>query len=107
MNTPIVFILFYVGCLLESTAVVSNLLLHQTKLLYVAQVEDQMVLLQSCWSELLVLDHLCRQVTYGKEGCIYLVTGQQVQLNTFCTRLYLKCIWIVMFVMNATHSGAD
>lgn len=42
------------------------------------QVEDQMVLLQSCWSELLVLDHLSRQVTYGKEGCIYLVTGQQV-----------------------------
>lgn len=40
-----------------------------------------MVLLQSCWSELLVLDHLCRQVTYGKEGCIYLVTGQQVKLD--------------------------
>lgn len=43
------------------------------------QVDDQMVLLQSCWSELLVLDHLSRQVTYGKEGCIYLVTGQQVR----------------------------
>uniref|UniRef100_A0A668ADI6 Nuclear receptor subfamily 5, group A, member 5 n=1 Tax=Myripristis murdjan TaxID=586833 RepID=A0A668ADI6_9TELE len=42
------------------------------------KVEDQMVLLQSCWSELLVLDHLCRQVSYSKEGCIYLVTGQQV-----------------------------
>jgi nuclear receptor subfamily 5 group A protein 2 len=42
------------------------------------QVEDQMALLQSCWSELLVLDHLSRQVTYAKEGCIYLVTGQQV-----------------------------
>lgn len=41
-----------------------------------------MVLLQSCWSELLVLDHLCRQVTYGKEGCIYLVTGQQVRVDT-------------------------
>lgn len=41
-----------------------------------------MVLLQSCWSELLVLDHLCRQVTYGKEGCIYLVTGQQVRSLT-------------------------
>ncbi|XP_034566696.1 nuclear receptor subfamily 5, group A, member 5 isoform X2 [Notolabrus celidotus] len=41
------------------------------------KVEDQMVLLQSCWSELLVLDHLCRQVTYGKESCVYLVTGQQ------------------------------
>lgn len=38
-----------------------------------------MVLLQSCWSELLVLDHLCRQVIYSKEGCIYLVSGQQVK----------------------------
>ncbi|CAK6971144.1 nuclear receptor subfamily 5%2C group A, member 5 [Scomber scombrus] len=46
------------------------------------KVEDQMVLLQSCWSELLVLDHLCRQVTYGKEGCIYLVTGQQIEVST-------------------------
>uniref|UniRef100_A0A4W4HAF1 Nuclear receptor subfamily 5, group A, member 5 n=1 Tax=Electrophorus electricus TaxID=8005 RepID=A0A4W4HAF1_ELEEL len=42
------------------------------------KVVDQMVLLQSCWSELLVLDHLCRQVAYGKDGSIYLVTGQQV-----------------------------
>ncbi|KAM7387131.1 hypothetical protein PAMA_009654 [Pampus argenteus] len=45
------------------------------------RVDDQMVLLQSCWSELLVLDHLCRQVTYGKEGCIYLVTGQQIEVS--------------------------
>lgn len=46
------------------------------------KVEDQMSLLQNCWSELLVLDHLCRQVTYGKEGCIYLVTGQQIEVST-------------------------
>lgn len=46
------------------------------------KVEDQMVLLQSCWSELLVLDHLCRQVAFGKEGCIYLVTGQQIEVST-------------------------
>lgn len=46
------------------------------------KVEDQMVLLQSCWSELLVLDHLCRQVAYGKEGCVYLVTGQQIGVST-------------------------
>nr|XP_057906280.1 nuclear receptor subfamily 5, group A, member 5 [Doryrhamphus excisus] len=50
------------------------------------KVEDQMVLLQSCWSELLVLDHLCRQVTYGKEGCIYLVTGQQIELSTIISQ---------------------
>ncbi|XP_030646750.1 nuclear receptor subfamily 5, group A, member 5 isoform X2 [Chanos chanos] len=46
------------------------------------KVEDQMVLLQSCWSELLVLDHLCRQVAYGKDGSIYLVTGQQIEVST-------------------------
>ncbi|KAB5530693.1 hypothetical protein PHYPO_G00132320 [Pangasianodon hypophthalmus] len=46
------------------------------------KVEDQMVLLQSCWSELLVLDHLCRQVAYGRDGSIYLVTGQQIEVST-------------------------
>ncbi|XP_070837160.1 nuclear receptor subfamily 5, group A, member 5 [Chaetodon trifascialis] len=50
------------------------------------KVEDQMVLLQSCWSELLVLDHLCRQVTYGKEGCIYLVTGQQIEVSNIVSQ---------------------
>ncbi|KAM9780083.1 LOW QUALITY PROTEIN: nuclear receptor subfamily 5, group A, member 5, partial [Neosynchiropus ocellatus] len=50
------------------------------------KVEDQMMLLQSCWSELLVLDHLCRQVTYGKDGCIYLVTGQQIELSTIISQ---------------------
>ncbi|XP_068605519.1 nuclear receptor subfamily 5, group A, member 5 [Brachionichthys hirsutus] len=50
------------------------------------KVEDQMVLLQSSWSELLVLDHLCRQVTYGKEGCIYLVTGQQIEVSTIISQ---------------------
>lgn len=50
------------------------------------KVEDQMVLLQSCWSELLVLDHLCRQVTYGKVGCIYLVTGQQIEVSTISSQ---------------------
>ncbi|KAI3359173.1 hypothetical protein L3Q82_002708 [Scortum barcoo] len=50
------------------------------------KVEDQMVLLQSCWSELLVLDHLCRQVTYGNEGCIYLVTGQQIEVSTIISQ---------------------
>lgn len=49
--------------------------------LWLKQVEDQMVLLQSCWSELLVLDHLCRQVAFGKDGSIYLVTGQQVKTS--------------------------
>ncbi|KAG7471590.1 nuclear receptor subfamily 5 group A member 2-like [Solea senegalensis] len=54
---------------------------RNTALFKELKVEDQMVLLQSCWSELLVLDHLCRQVAYGKEGCIYLVTGQQIEMS--------------------------
>uniref|UniRef100_A0A8C4Q141 Nuclear receptor subfamily 5, group A, member 2 n=1 Tax=Eptatretus burgeri TaxID=7764 RepID=A0A8C4Q141_EPTBU len=42
------------------------------------KVDDQMKLLQSCWSELLVLDHVYRQVRHCKEASILLVTGQQV-----------------------------
>ncbi|MGH0139526.1 UNVERIFIED_CONTAM: hypothetical protein FKN15_022115 [Acipenser sinensis] len=41
------------------------------------KVDDQMKLLQNCWSELLILDHIFRQVVHGKEGSILLVTGQQ------------------------------
>ncbi|MED6247189.1 Nuclear receptor subfamily 5 group A member 2 [Ataeniobius toweri] len=37
-----------------------------------------MKLLQNCWSELLILDHVFRQVVHAKEGAILLVTGQQV-----------------------------
>lgn len=44
----------------------------------VQQVDDQMKLLQNCWSELLILDHVFRQVVHAKEGSILLVTGQQV-----------------------------
>uniref|UniRef100_A0A8C6G4Q7 Steroidogenic factor 1 n=1 Tax=Mus spicilegus TaxID=10103 RepID=A0A8C6G4Q7_MUSSI len=46
------------------------------------EVADQMTLLQNCWSELLVLDHIYRQVQYGKEDSILLVTGQEVELST-------------------------
>ncbi|KAI9517372.1 Nuclear receptor sub 5 group A member 2 [Dissostichus eleginoides] len=42
------------------------------------EVDDQMKLLQNCWSELLILDHVFRQVMHAKEGSILLVTGQQV-----------------------------
>ncbi|XP_023677677.1 nuclear receptor subfamily 5, group A, member 5 isoform X2 [Paramormyrops kingsleyae] len=50
------------------------------------KVEDQMCLLQSCWSELLVLDHLHRQVAFGREGSIYLVTGQQIEVPTILSQ---------------------
>nr|XP_034969505.1 steroidogenic factor 1-like [Zootoca vivipara] len=43
------------------------------------EVGDQMKLLQNCWSELLVFDHIFRQVHYGKDRNILLVTGQEVK----------------------------
>jgi nuclear receptor subfamily 5 group A protein 2 len=41
------------------------------------KVEDQMKLLQNAWSELLVFDHLYRQVHHHTEG-VLLVTGQTI-----------------------------
>ncbi|KAI4587572.1 hypothetical protein MJG53_005359 [Ovis ammon polii x Ovis aries] len=46
------------------------------------EVADQMTLLQNCWSELLVFDHIYRQIQHGKESSILLVTGQEVELTT-------------------------
>lgn len=40
-----------------------------------------MKLLQNCWSELLILDHIYRQVVHGKEGSLLLITGQQVSIQ--------------------------
>ncbi|XP_066094798.1 nuclear receptor subfamily 5 group A member 2 isoform X2 [Saccopteryx bilineata] len=50
------------------------------------KVDDQMKLLQNCWSELLILDHIYRQVVHGKEGCIFLVTGQQVDYSIIASQ---------------------
>lgn len=46
----------------------------------VLEVGDQMKLLHNCWSELLVLDHIFRQVQHGQEDSVLLVTGQEVKL---------------------------
>lgn len=45
------------------------------------RVGDQMKLLHNCWSELLVLDHIFRQVQHGQDDSILLVTGQEVELS--------------------------
>uniref|UniRef100_A0A8C7ZDJ2 Nuclear receptor subfamily 5, group A, member 1a n=1 Tax=Oryzias sinensis TaxID=183150 RepID=A0A8C7ZDJ2_9TELE len=50
------------------------------------RVGDQMKLLHNCWSELLVLDHIFRQVQHGKEDSILLVTGQEVQLSSILSQ---------------------
>uniref|UniRef100_A0A665T8Y5 Nuclear receptor subfamily 5 group A member 2-like n=1 Tax=Echeneis naucrates TaxID=173247 RepID=A0A665T8Y5_ECHNA len=36
---------------------------------------------QLCWSELLILDIISRQVLYGKEGSLLLVTGEEVHFS--------------------------
>ncbi|XP_029024921.1 nuclear receptor subfamily 5 group A member 2-like [Betta splendens] len=45
------------------------------------KVRDQMKLLHNCWSELLLLDIISRQVLYGREDRLLLVTGQEVELS--------------------------
>lgn len=62
------------------------------------EVGDQMKLLHNCWSELLVLDHIFRQVQHGQGDSILLVTGQEVTTPshnfhpaTVCF-VYLYCI---------------
>ncbi|XP_010751150.1 steroidogenic factor 1 [Larimichthys crocea] len=45
------------------------------------KVSDQMKLLHSCWSDLLLLDAVSRQVLYGREGRLLLVTGQEMELS--------------------------
>uniref|UniRef100_A0A8D3C9T3 Nuclear receptor subfamily 5 group A member 1 n=1 Tax=Scophthalmus maximus TaxID=52904 RepID=A0A8D3C9T3_SCOMX len=50
------------------------------------KVGDQMKLLHNCWSELLVLDHIFRQVQHGKEDSILLVTGQEVELSSILSQ---------------------
>lgn len=66
------------------------------------EVGDQMKLLHNCWSELLVLDHIFRQVQHRQEDSILLVTGQEVTTPshnfpsaTVCF-IYLHCISLKM-----------
>ncbi|KAG7221359.1 hypothetical protein INR49_017325, partial [Caranx melampygus] len=58
-------------------------------------VGDQMKLLHNCWSELLVLDHIFRQVQHGKEDSILLVTGQEASwkmTTNLCLQVELSSI---------------
>lgn len=69
------------------------------------QVEDQMALLQSCWSELLILDHLCRQVAYGRDGSICLITGQQVREPLLHLEAHQQFTFWRSLLSNASISG--
>ncbi|KAM6965113.1 steroidogenic factor 1a [Aplochiton taeniatus] len=50
------------------------------------RVGDQMKLLHNSWSELLVLDHIFRQVQHGKESSILLVTGQEIETSSIVSQ---------------------
>uniref|UniRef100_A0AAY5KIU7 Nuclear receptor subfamily 5, group A, member 1a n=1 Tax=Esox lucius TaxID=8010 RepID=A0AAY5KIU7_ESOLU len=50
------------------------------------KVGDQMKLLHNCWSELLVLDFISRQVQQGKEGSVVLVTGQEIEMASIVSQ---------------------
>lgn len=50
---------------------------------FCSKVSDQMKLLHSCWSDLLLLDIISRQVLHGKEGTLLLITGQEVSYLLF------------------------
>ncbi|XP_072096954.1 nuclear receptor subfamily 5 group A member 2-like [Mobula birostris] len=60
------------------------------------KVDDQMKLLQNCWSDLLVLDHIWRQVYHGKENSILLVTAQEVELSTIANQAGSTLINLVL-----------
>ncbi|XP_017347649.1 steroidogenic factor 1b [Ictalurus punctatus] len=50
------------------------------------KVGDQMKLLHNCWSELLVLDYISRQVHHDEHDTILLITGQKVDLTSVLTQ---------------------
>lgn len=64
--------------------------LYLSVISFCSKVSDQMKLLHSCWSELLSLDVICRQVLYGREGILLLVTGQEVRLSLCEIRICIK-----------------
>lgn len=69
------------------------------------QVADQMTLLQNCWSELLVFDHIYRQIQHGKEGSILLVTGQEVT-GPYHARPYPYCARPAFWAQKRSQASA-
>jgi nuclear receptor subfamily 5 group A protein 2 len=45
------------------------------------KVEDQMKLLQNCWSELLILDFIFKQMEHSSEDQLLLITGHRVSVD--------------------------
>ncbi|XP_071322799.1 steroidogenic factor 1b [Trachinotus anak] len=73
---------FSLMCLMADQTLLSIVEWARTSIFFKQlKVSDQMKLLHSCWSELLILDIISRQVLFGKEGSLLLVTGHEVQLS--------------------------
>ncbi|KAI1236614.1 hypothetical protein IHE44_0014867 [Lamprotornis superbus] len=72
-----------------------------------SNVDDQMKLLQNCWSELLILDHIYRQVVHGKEGSILLVTGQQAESRSDITTTATRTLQSVLFPISQFLTAAE
>lgn len=64
---------------------------------FCTKVSDQMKLLHNSWSDLLLLDIISRQVLYGKEGSLLLVTGQEVSYLYFS---FFSPFFLVLMVFN-------
>ncbi|XP_035481204.2 nuclear receptor subfamily 5 group A member 2-like [Scophthalmus maximus] len=67
------------------------------------KVNDQMKLLHSCWGQLLILDIISRQVLYGKEGSLLLVTGQEVQLSDIASPTLASLVQRVQELIEKLH----
>ncbi|XP_076020170.1 steroidogenic factor 1b [Genypterus blacodes] len=71
------------------------------------QVGDQMKLLHSCWSDLLVLDVVFRQVQRGRKGHLLLVTGQEVELLSIASHAgptLASLVWRAQELVEKFHS---
>ncbi|XP_068608592.1 nuclear receptor subfamily 5 group A member 2-like [Brachionichthys hirsutus] len=73
---------FSLMCLMADQTLFSIVEWARTSLFFKQlKVSDQMKLLHNCWSDLLLLDIISRQVLFGKEGSLLLVTGQQMEMS--------------------------
>lgn len=57
-----------------------------------------MKLLHNCWSELLVLDYIARQLHHGKVDSVLLITGQEVTPVRLYTHM-LKHVFAIRYLL--------
>ncbi|XP_051536793.1 steroidogenic factor 1-like [Myxocyprinus asiaticus] len=67
------------------------------------KVGDQMKLLHNCWSELLVLDYIARQLQHGKEDSVLLITGQEVELASLLAQAGVTLSGMIQMGQELVH----